>query len=181
MKNKKRIGFFISDKAYVRNFIDTGILNNLSKSFDIYVFLKKDLNIEKNKIINAKLIESYELSKNDKYHQYANLVSLWNRKEKAISFEKRVIEYYDIDIIKIKNFVSFIKSRLSFYLLIFFSSQFIFPIFKKIFINQIKRNSDLINKIKKYEIDLVIQPTSGHLSETLDLLGYCNEKIFYHT
>ena len=91
MKNKKRIGFFISDKAYVRNFIDTGILNNLSKSFDIYIFFKKDLNFEKNKIINAKLIESYELSKNDKYHQYANLVSLWNRKEKAISFEKRVM------------------------------------------------------------------------------------------
>lgn len=176
MKNKKRIGFFISDKAYVRNFIDTGILNNLSKSFDIYVFFKKDLNFEKNKIIDAKLIESYELSKNDKYHQYANLVSLWNRKEKAISFEKRVIEYYNIDIIKIKNFFSFIKSRLSFYLLIFFSSQFVFPIFKKIFINRIKRNTDLINKIKKYEIDLVIQPTSGHLSDTLDLLSYCNEK-----
>ena len=76
MKIRKELAFLFSDKAYVRNFIDTGILNNLSKSFDIYVFLKKDLNFEKNKIINAKLIESYELSKNDKYHQYANLVSL---------------------------------------------------------------------------------------------------------
>ena len=99
----------------------------------IFIFLKKDLNFEKNKIINAKLIESYELSKNDKYHQYANLVSLWNRKEKAISFEKRVIEYYDIDIIKIKNFVSFIKSRLSFYLLIFFHHNLYFQFLKNFY------------------------------------------------
>jgi len=181
MNKKKRIGFFISDKSYVRNFIDTGILNNLCKKFDIYVFLNESFVFDKEKIKNATLIETYKPPKNDGLHQYANLVSLWNKNYKALSFRRRVIENFDIDqnifiTLNLKKIISKIFKRLIFYSVIFFSLKNIFPIFKKIFINNIEINKDLIDKIKKNQINLVIQPTSGHLSETLDLLNYCKNK-----
>ena len=95
--SKKNIGLFIINKDYVRNFIDTGIVNNLSKDFHVHIFFNEFVKIRKAKLTNCQSITKYKNSKNHNSHHFHNIVKLWKHRNKAKSFRARVLENYRID------------------------------------------------------------------------------------
>ena len=51
---KKKIGIFITEKEFVRNFINTGIVNKISKNNEVYVFYNENITFNLKKLTNCK-------------------------------------------------------------------------------------------------------------------------------
>ena len=86
---KKKIGIFITSNEYLRNFVDSGIINKLSKNLEVHIFKNENIKIDKKKIKNCKSIRNFENSHNNSNHQYWNLIKLWKYRNKAKSFKAR--------------------------------------------------------------------------------------------
>lgn len=182
---KKKIGFFITSEEYLRNFVNSNIINQISKNFEVHIFLNEKIKIDKRKVKNCKSISKFSSSSNEKSHQYWNLIKIWKYRDKAKSFEARVLEHFRIDSKRFKknknndfyfNFrnlisvISFSKDLIKFLVLNFLSYGFFFRIFKSFYIKKLLINQSLLNCINKKKIDLIINPTSAHNSETIDLI-----------
>ncbi len=188
---KKKIGIFITSNEYLRNFVNSGIINKLSKNLEIHIFINKNIKIDKRKIKNCKSIRNYKNSHNNSNHQYWNLIKLWKYRDKAKSFKARVLEYYRIDFKRFKfdkqkNFyflfltlystLSFIKDILRFVILNILSYEIFFKLYKKFYVNNLSINSSLVDCVEKKKIDLIVNPTSAHNVETIDLIKIGKKK-----
>ena len=146
----------------------------------------------KKKIKNCKSIRKFENSHNNSNHQYWNLIKLWKYRNKAESFKARVLEYYRIDFKRFKfnkkkNFfslflilyatLSFIKDILRFTILNILSYGIFFNLYKYVYIKNLSINPSLVDCVKKKKIDLIVNPTSAHNVETIDLIKIGKKKI----
>jgi hypothetical protein len=183
---KKKIGIFITDKEFVRNFINTGIVNKISKNNEVYVFYNENLAFNLKKLTNCKSITKYNNSQNEQRHQFNNKINLWRNRKKAISFKARILESYRIDkkrfiifnnISLIKFFffallklVSFFIDLIKFCIINILSWNIFYYFYRYVFANNIKINNSLHNALNKKKIELIIAPTSGHNADALDLI-----------
>ena len=183
---KKKIGIFITSKEYVRNFIDTGIVDKLSQNNEVHIFYNENLAINKKKLTNCKSIAKYNNSKNENYQQFNNRVNLWRNRKKAISFKARILENYRIDkkrfifsnkdnlikhiFILVKKILSFFYDLLNFCIINILSWGIFYHFYKYIFSNRIKINNSLLNAVKKKKIHLIVAFSSGHNADALDLI-----------
>ena len=132
--SKKNIGLFITTKQYVRNFIDTGIVNNLSKDFYVHIFFNESIKIKKDKLTNCQSITKYKNSKNHNSHQFHNIVKLWKNRNKAKSFRARVLENYRIDSKRFTN-PNNNNTFINFFIIIKKILAFFFDLLKFFFVN----------------------------------------------
>ena len=183
---KKKIGIFITGAEYVRNFINTGIVDKISKKIPVHVFYNEKLNINFKKLTNCQSITKYKNSENENAHQFNNKINLWRNRKKAISFKTRILESLRIDK---KRFIVFDNNSLIknyFFLLLKLPSFFIdlikfcvinilswnifYYFYKYIFANNLKINQSLYKAITKKKIKLIVVFSSGHSADSIDLI-----------
>ena len=184
--HQKKIGIFITGKEYVRNFINTGIVDKISRNSEVHVFYNENLAINLKKLTNCKSITKYSNSQNEQSHQFNNKINLWRNRKKAISFKVRILESFRIDkkrfiifsnISLIKKLfliplklVSFFFDLIKFCIINILSWDIFYYFYRYVFTNNIKINNSLHNAINKKKIELIIVFSSGHSADTIDLI-----------
>lgn len=183
---KKKIGIFLTEAQYVRNVINSGIVDAISKKIETHVFYNEKLTIDLKKLKNCQSITKYNNSQTENYHQFNNLINLWRNRKKAISFKSRILEKYRIDKKRfiffpnnslIKNLflltlksVSFFIDLTKFCIINILSWSIFYHVYKYVFINNLKINSSLHNALIKKKIELIIVFSSGHSADSIDLI-----------
>jgi hypothetical protein len=178
---KKRILFIIDSDLYIRNYIDTGVIDFLNKNYKLFLVANDKL-INKKKIVKlSSFYGFYSYSKND-----INLINsvlrqkLWEKKNlsKSIKFKLRYhlrfLKFFeeDINIFFILKLPKLILSYFRNILLYFYDTSFLFSYFRKCQESRIKINNDLQNFFLKTDPDLVLYPNSGE-----NISKYCISKL----
>ena len=112
-------------------------------------------------------------------------VSMWRYRKRSKSFLYRVKWFSKINIFeffenpsinilckKIYKILNVIKFNI---FIRIFGNKFIFPIFKKIYIDRIQVSKRLEDEILKIKPDLIIYPTQSQSKADFDILHLCNQ------
>lgn len=183
MTVKKKILIPINSDLYVRNYIRTGVLNQLTKSFDLFFIANKDLkNLnELNKLENFKGCFQYSHAEETRHRRILNTL-MWRYRNKSKSFIYRLKWFSQILVIKNKKIDTFKYSFLKFLNVLkfrifiqFFGSLLIFPFFKKFYMMKTTANSSLYHFVKTISPDIVLVPTQAQCSMDNDLIKICNQ------
>jgi len=179
----KKILFIISSDLFIRNYIKTGVIDFLSKNYDLKIACYKNIHLksEIDKLDN--FIGFYTSNiRQDKRRYFLMDVTLWRYRKRSTTFNfrfMRVSKLSNLDFFSslknIKEFLSFLKEKLKFQnlnrknliLRIIFGNRFIFPIFSILYKKRLAINKSLEVIIRKQEPDLVVFPSSAY-----DPIGY---------
>ena len=184
---KKKILILINSELYVRNYLKTNIFEVLNRNYEIFFLANNEI---KNRILlkkqkNFKGFYSFSQKENIKTNRIMN-VSMWRYRSRSKSFLYRVKWFSEINFFEIFKKPSlkliifkFLKiiSVLKFNILIrVMGNKFIFPIFKKFYIDKMSVSKKLEGKIIKIKPDLIIYPTQSQSKADYDLVKICKEK-----
>ena len=154
---KKKILIILDSDLYIRNYIETGIINHLKKFYNLEILFSKKI-FNSKKLLQYKNIglKSYQFDKfSENLFFFLNDITIFLNKKKSSSFQLRIANQF--------KKISFINK---FFRIILFN-KFFFHLLK-IFLDLYLLKFTFIKKnILKNNYDLVIFPSSG-----LDLMSY---------
>ncbi len=154
---KKKILIILDSDLYIRNYIETGIINHLKKFYNLEILFSKKI-FNSKKLLQYKNIDlkSYQFDKfSENLFFFLNDITIFLNKKKSSSFQLRIANQF--------KKISFINK---FFRIILFN-KFFFHLLK-IFLDLYLLKFTFIKKnILKNNYDLVIFPSSG-----LDLMSY---------
>jgi hypothetical protein len=161
---KKKILFIINSDLYIRNYLNTNVLQKISKHHDINLIVSDDVkNIKKLK--NLKFFKGFFFQ--DKFKEKIfflfNDLFVWKNKSLSSSFAYRMK----------RNFINYPKWRKLF---LYFFSNNLFIIFFGNLLIKILNNKELKCYISKINPDIIISPISGLEISTFILPSICREK-----
>ncbi len=161
----KKILFVINSEIFIRNYIDTGIIENFDKDqkYKVYILANNEL---KNKIkrYNFKNVKFYKYKSKYliKYQRILNVI-MWRYKKKSTSFLFRS-KYFGFSLRSFINF-KFLKNfnqRIKFFLFNFIFSKNPFWFLYKKKILKLSLNYNLEKIIKKISPNTIIYPTQAY-------------------
>lgn len=186
MANKSKILFVITSDEYIRNYIETDVLNVIEKNHEIK-FIVDDTVSKKKQIKQNQLILSYQSNtEQDKKLNDLFDILMYQNLNKSSSFYFRFLRYKQSkNITLIKTFYYFllnlIKRNKSFFKYYFKSDLIKFKsskVFNNYFVNRIikhhKINPQICNVFEEYRPDLVIFPSSAYEPISYDLIELSN-------
>jgi len=180
-----RIVFIITDKVYIRSFVNTGIISELCKYHEVTLLLKEGIDFadikKKNLFFEIYQIDRYSKSKTNYFD-----ILITNLKHKSKYFPFRLKRLYRHDFrylnelcLKNKVKINFLNKSKYFNILlinlvkycyyVFLSKNVIFNLLKKLNFFVYPVNKDLTLKINKFSPDKIIIPSSGYMPEIYDL------------
>ena len=183
---KKKILIIINSELYVRNYLKTNIFKILNTKYQIFFLANSEI---KNRILlkkqnNFEGFYSFSQKENIKTNRIMN-ISMWRYRSRSKSFLYRVKWFSEINFFEIfenttsKLIISkFLKiiNVLKFNILIrVMGNKYIFPIFKKFYIDKNNVSKKLERKILKIKPDLIIFPTQSQSKADYDLVKICKE------
>jgi len=180
-----KIVFIITDKVYIRSFVNTGIIKKLSQYHKITLLLKEgiDFNEIKKSSLNFEIYQSDFYSKS-KTTYFDILITNLKHKSKYFSFRLKRLHRYDLRYLnelclKNKIKINFLNKSKYFYIIFvnwikyfyyfFLSRNIIFNLLTKLSFFYYPVNKDLELKINKILPDKIIIPSSGYTPEIYDL------------
>jgi hypothetical protein len=161
---KKKILFIISSDLYIRNYLNTSVLQKISKYHDLNLIVSDDVkNIKKLK--NLKFFKGFYFQNKfkEKIFFLFNDLFVWKNKNLSSSFEYRMK----------RNFINYSKWRKLF--LYIFSNNLFIIFFGNVLI-KILNNKELNCYINKINPEMIIMPISVLEISTFLLHSICREK-----
>jgi hypothetical protein len=161
---KKKILFIINSDLYIRNYLNTNVLQNISKYHDLNLIVSKDV-VNIKKLNNLKFFKGFFFHNKWKENFFFlfNDLFIWENKKLSSSFNYRMK----------RNFLSYPKWR-KFFIYIF-SNRFFITFFGNLLL-QILNNKDLNYYINKINPEIIISPISGLELSTFILPSICKKK-----
>ena len=179
-----KILIIITDRAYIRNYFDTKIIDFLKKKFSLKFLKRENIDFENSENFNFK---NYKIDTKQKIKTsfFDLLINFENHKSSYFKF--RLKRFYRFDykylgelcidnnqkanllnkLIKIhlilKNFIIFLCLSL-------LSNKFLFPIVRSIFDKFVKINPSLEKQILQSNCESLLIPTNGYSAEIYDIL-----------
>lgn len=177
-----RIVFIITDKVYVRSFIDTCIIKELSKKHEIFLLVKKGIDIKKSDLY----FETYNVDNFSKLKTKYFDILITNLKDKSKYFPFRLKRLYRHDLRylneicikkkikisslnKLKHIYVIILNFLKFSYYSLISSKLLFKILNNLNFFNYPINQDFKLKIDQLLPNIIIIPSSGYSPEIYDL------------
>ena len=154
---KKKILVILDSDLYIRNYIDTGVINHLKKFYDLEILFSKKI-VNTKKLLQYKSIElkTYQFDKiSENLFFFLNDITIFLNRKKSSSFVLRIENHF--------NKISFINK----FVKIISFNKFIFYILKQFLNLYLLKFNSIKKHILKNNYDLVIFPSSG-----LDLMSY---------
>lgn len=177
---QKKLVFIIDSDLYIRNYFETGFINKLSKTYDIYFIYSKEVNNKKFIKQNKKFLGFYSISNFKKRIYYLfNNVLIWKFRKKSSSFIFRFyrllnFQNFPIKIKSTKPNFSFKNLFIKIYTKIL-SISFFFKTLKTILNSQILLNKTVLNYLEDLKPDLVIYPTNAFEPLVSEIPIICNK------
>jgi hypothetical protein len=180
-----KIIFIITDAVYIRSFVNTGIIKELSKYHKITLLLREGIDFAEIKK-NSLDFEIYQIDLNSKSKTNYFDILITNLKHKSKYFPFRLKRLYRFDLrflnelcLRNKIKANFLNKFKYFYIIFinwlkycyyfFLSRDVIFNILNKLSFFDYPINKDLELKINKILPDKIIIPSSGYSPEIYDL------------
>lgn len=181
---KKNISIFISMQGYVRNYISSGALRDLSKEYNLSLIIS-DKVLDLVEIQSAKFqYKIYEEDHNrNQVHYYILDLLMWRYRKKSSTFRFRLkrTQGFRLDFLDNMNFIS--KAiriiwrcvRVIYFLIrnLILANALVLPIYSSYLTRKIGKNSKLESIIISQEPDLVLFPCSAHDPVGNDLINIC--------
>lgn len=183
MADKKKVLLVISHDLFVRNYIQTNIIEDLQSDFQFLIIASENIT-NKSAMERGTGFAGYFSSKSaiDKLHQSIFDLLMWRYRKRSSSFYFRFLRYLKADLLlnttkglfgKTRSILKFIISNLKdtrAIKIILLGNRFIFPISINWLKNKATLNADLENRIKSIQPDLIIFPSSAYDSVGNDII-----------
>jgi hypothetical protein len=153
---KKKVLLVLDSDLYVRNYIQTGTVNYLSKFYDLEILFSKKIKNFKEILLLKNIKKTYKFNnffENFIYH--LNDIAIYLNRKKSSSF-----------LLRIENTFSKISIANKFFKIISFNSFFLY-VLKKILNFYLYKFNEINDYLLKNNFKLIIFPSSG-----LDLMSY---------
>ena len=150
---KKNIGIFIDHDIIIRNFINTKIFEQLDSNYNLIYFLpanyKKRVSTNINKLDLKKVVTvDINHKRNHRLQRFYHVSILKALRKRTDKDKKVTLIMYKHILRKGRFYLDWIKSN-----------KYIFPLYERFIKKIIGSNLDLIQKIKKNSLDVIIHPT----------------------
>lgn len=182
----KKILFVITDNLYIRNFIESGVVRDLSKHFKIEFLINKNIKKKNIRLLKKKIVTVYDSPNYLKYLIYYQNIKVTNLQHRSLFFSFRLKRLYRHDFryfnelkleypekkkltLMVKFLINASKGFLNYHFFKFLSFNFLFFFIKKLKFLYFKKNS-FIKNINRINPDLVLMPTSGYDPDCLQIL-----------
>ena len=179
-----KILIIITDRAYIRNYFDTKIIDFLKNKFSLKFLKRENINFENSENYDFK---NYEIDTKQKIKTsfFDLLINFENHKSSYFKFRLRRFYRFDLKYLgelcidnnqKANLFNKFIKIHLilrNFIIFLFLSllsNKFLFPTVRLIFDRFVKINPSLERQILQSNCDSLLIPTNGYSAEIYDIL-----------
>jgi len=184
---KKQILFVVESNNYLRNFVTTNILNELSKDFDLHFSINKGTSQFANEKVN-KLSKTITYYSNPRWNFY-NIIfdlTMWRKRKKSKTFRYRLNRTRGLNrqfLIKESFFFKtlrfnyrlarFFYHRIKYFL---FANALTYPVVLFILDNISKPDKELINAVNSIKPDLILYPSSAFEATGIDLVKISKKK-----
>ena len=178
----KRITFIINSQEYIRNYIESGVVAEITKKFDITLLLKEGLDLPGRGIMNN--VDTYKedceslRAKRRLYNFYT-----YKYKNRSSSFKFRITRFDRLDDKKICDdhqalrhlaYIKIISKRLTRKVKRFFFAILHPSIILKL-TGAVTANKYLKESIERTKPDIVVLPSSAYAPEDIDFSLICKE------
>ena len=93
----KKILFVITDNLYIRNFIESGVVRDLSKHFKIEFLINKNIKKKNIRLLKKKIVTVYDSPNYLKYLIYYQNIKVTNLQHRSLFFSFRLKRLYRHD------------------------------------------------------------------------------------
>ena len=173
-----KILFIISSDLFVRNYIQTGVIDSLNKEYDCKIVTSGEI-FNKDEMEKLKNFEGYYISDPQgdiKRYNFMD-VTRWRYRKKSTSFLFRIMRFTGLrdlnffsSLRQFKVFISYVKRNLnrnSKLLQMIYGNLFIFPFFIFFYRLRLTLNKSLEKYVESLKPDLILFPSSA-----FDPIGY---------
>lgn len=185
--DKKTLLFFISEETYVRHYWKTGVLEFLSREFELRVIVGDKIRGDSEICASGfKLLRVSHSPKREAIHDTLNQVLMWRNRHLSRTFLYRWMRMANWDLVPtqggpIAKLVGFARWLMALFgnhkalSVVFLGSRALFPITEKVLSRYLKTRPGLSSLILTPRPDLVVFPSSAHESLVTDLILECEE------
>ena len=181
IKKTKKLLFVISSDIFVRNYVNTKVVNDLSKTFDISIIIgnKVSLPIELNDNIFIERVHYAQKTLN-KHNRVFNAY-LWQFRNKSKTFNYRIRRKKNrlkllIVNINIKDIKKILVLTYDIFINTVMMIRPIFNLYEKYVVNKLPINNDLLNLVVKINPDIIAMPSSAHEAIGNDIVRIGKQK-----
>lgn len=187
----KRILFIISSDLFVRNYIRTGVIDSLSKKYDVKIVVSGTI-FHKDDVEKLEYFAGYYTSdpKGDIRRYNLMDVTRWRYRKKSTSFQFRIMRIFGVrdlnffsSLTQFKAFLLFIKRNLRInskknkkILQIIYGNSLIFPFFVFFYKMRLILNKSLEKYVESVKPDLILFPSSAFDPIAYDILEISAKK-----
>jgi hypothetical protein len=177
--DRKKLLIVLSSDIYIRNYITTDALDDIERSCECH-YLVSDKATLYDKLSHKRNVGKYRVDDqlNKKHFSTFNVV-MWRFRKLSTAFEFRFRRKFDIPVTwsEVKGLMSFLMycarwfvRRIRVSRIKIIGSRLFFPFYKKMVIDRIGLNGDLLAAVKRLRPDLIIYTSSAYDPEGIDLI-----------
>lgn len=183
---KKKILFIITSDLFVRNYVTSGVLRELSRNYDVQLLFRSDVTQREKIPGDLGNLHVYEPApEREKAARLCYDVLMVKYSSKSTSFRFRVRRFF----LPLKSFTRgarnpvrflwrmrpYLVSRVKKFKLFFLASPLAFPFYKYFVIDRAGVNASLKKSVLAVEPDLVLLPSAAYESDAIDLIRICRK------
>ena len=184
---KKQILFVVESNNYLRNFVTSNILNELSKDYDLHFSINKSTSqFAKEKINNLSKTTTYYSDSKWNFYNIIFDLTMWRKRKKSKTFQYRLNRTRGLNLqFLIKEsfffktlrfnyrFARFLYHRIKYFL---FANALTYPLVLFILDNISKPDKELLSAVSSIKPDLILYPSSAFEATGIDLIKISKRK-----